>query len=365
MNGLNGFIKLHRQLINWGWYQNTNTKTVFIHLLLTANYTPKVWQGIRIERGQLITSYKNLSTQLGLSIQNVRTAFANLQKTGDITTKPTNKYNLVTLVNYRVYQENENETNNQTNKQSTSQLTNNQQQHKNNKKKEKKNKSKENDFFNDLPTETNPADKRQNKALPFDVVTASETLAAADPEQIKQAVKNIYQIEITDDQIKKAAFSYCTVAVAQYDKYKGIRKHEKLINLFIEWIPKNIKYNNQPKPNRAGGQTVDDLKEYFKNNYSKRWNLANVDRKKNDLKNFSDWLPRLIELKKELKNDTLNEIILFYIIFRHLGETINGTPNPERRLKSFKNWFYKLSDYNQRKGDIKKILLKKADKERI
>jgi len=190
-------------------------------------------------------------------------------------------------------------------------------------------------------------------------------LAAADPEQIKQAVKNIYQIEITDDQIRRAAFSFSTVAVAQYDKYRGIRQHEKLINLFIDWIPKNIKYNNQPKPNRAGGQTVDDLKEYFINNYSKRWNLANVDRKKNDLKLFSDWLPRLIELKKELKNDTLNEIILFYIIFRHLGETINGTPNPERRLKSFKNWFNKLSDYNQRKGDIKKILLKKADNERI
>ena len=362
---MNGFIKLHRQFILWEWYHNNNTKVVFLHLLLTANFKDKRWQGITIKRGQLVISKAKLGQKLGLSIQQIKTAFSNLRTTGEITNKATNKYTIVTICKYDTYQSFENPNNQQNNQRTTNNPTNEQPQLKKDKNKERINKSKESEFFNNLPTETNPADKRKNKALPFDVVTASETLAAADPEQIKQAVKNIYQIEITDDQINRAAFSFSTVAVAQYDKYKGIRQHEKLINLFIDWIPKNIKYNNQPKPNRAGGQTVDDLKEYFTNNYSKRWNLVNVDRKKNDLKLFSDWLPRLIELKKELKNDTLNEIILFYIIFRHLGETINGTPNPERRLKSFKNWFHKLSDYNQRKGDIKKILLKKADNERI
>ena len=40
-----GFIKIHRSLLEWEWYQDTNTKTVFIHLLLTANYKDKNWKG--------------------------------------------------------------------------------------------------------------------------------------------------------------------------------------------------------------------------------------------------------------------------------------------------------------------------------
>ena len=45
-----GYIYLHRSLLDWEWYQDINTKTVFLHLLLTVNYQPKKWQGITIER---------------------------------------------------------------------------------------------------------------------------------------------------------------------------------------------------------------------------------------------------------------------------------------------------------------------------
>ncbi len=28
-----GFIKLHRKIIDWEWYDDINTKTLFIHIL--------------------------------------------------------------------------------------------------------------------------------------------------------------------------------------------------------------------------------------------------------------------------------------------------------------------------------------------
>lgn len=41
---MDGWIKLHRKLINWEWYQDTNVKVVFLHLLLIANHEDKKWQ---------------------------------------------------------------------------------------------------------------------------------------------------------------------------------------------------------------------------------------------------------------------------------------------------------------------------------
>ena len=49
-----GYIRLYRSLLNWEWYQDRNTKAVFLHLLLTANYEPQKWQGIVVERGQIV-----------------------------------------------------------------------------------------------------------------------------------------------------------------------------------------------------------------------------------------------------------------------------------------------------------------------
>ena len=100
----NGFVSLHRKMLNWGWYKNINTKTVFIHLLLTCNYEPHNFQEIVVERGQRIASYETLANETGLSVQQVRTAVKHLKSTGEIICKPTNKYTLFSVVNYDLYQ---------------------------------------------------------------------------------------------------------------------------------------------------------------------------------------------------------------------------------------------------------------------
>nr|MBE6784154.1 hypothetical protein [Oscillospiraceae bacterium] len=146
-NTLNGFIKLHRKLVAWGWYKDDVVKGVFIHLLLTANFRETSWRDVVLKKGQLVTSYQSLADDIGHSVQEVRTAIKKLKSTGEITITSTNKYSLITVVNWEDYQLfDENETNRATNiatinQQTTNkQATNNQQQRKKDKniKKEKK-----------------------------------------------------------------------------------------------------------------------------------------------------------------------------------------------------------------------------------
>lgn len=100
----NGWIKIHRKILEWGWYQDTNTARVFFHLLLIANHEDKQWMNITVSCGQCVVGRIELAKTLGLGQQSVRTALAKLKSTSEITIKPTNKYSLITIVKYRDYQ---------------------------------------------------------------------------------------------------------------------------------------------------------------------------------------------------------------------------------------------------------------------
>ena len=91
---------LHRDILDWEWYQSSETSRIFIHLILRANYLDKKWQGTQVKRGQIITSNNHLSNELSLSIQQVRTALKRLESSGYITRQTTNKFTLITIVNY-------------------------------------------------------------------------------------------------------------------------------------------------------------------------------------------------------------------------------------------------------------------------
>lgn len=117
------WISLHRKFLDWQWYKNQNVKILFLHLLLKANFKDNLWQDIVIKRGQLITSIKNLSDETALSEQQTRNALSKLKSTGEITIKTTNKYSIVTIARYDLYQNNNKKTTTKT----TSQATNEKQ----------------------------------------------------------------------------------------------------------------------------------------------------------------------------------------------------------------------------------------------
>ena len=115
------YIKMFRRILNWGWYGDTNTFRVFMHILLTANYTPKEYRGQIIGSGECVFGRKAWAEELGLSERQVRTAIEHLKSTNEITVRATNKFSVITVTNWRLWQIEEGEATNI----STNEATNN------------------------------------------------------------------------------------------------------------------------------------------------------------------------------------------------------------------------------------------------
>lgn len=120
---LNGWVKLHRQIINWEWFKKPETLSVFIYCLTRANIADGSWRNIAYKRGQFITSLETIHKDTGLSIQQTRTALKHLISTGEITSESTSQYRIITVCKFSDYQQ----TPDESNKQYNSQSTNNQQ----------------------------------------------------------------------------------------------------------------------------------------------------------------------------------------------------------------------------------------------
>jgi len=102
----NGWIKINRKILDWGWYQTPETTHLFLHLLLTANTEDKSWQGQVIKRGQLATGRVSLSKNTGISQQTIRTCLERLKSTSEITIESTSKFSIITVIKYNDYQSN-------------------------------------------------------------------------------------------------------------------------------------------------------------------------------------------------------------------------------------------------------------------
>jgi hypothetical protein len=100
----NGFISLHRSLLKWEWYDDINTTRLFIHLLLTVNHYDETWRGIKIMRGQILTSTAKLSRETRLSVRQIRVAMTHLISTNEVTIKTTPQHTVITISQYDKYQ---------------------------------------------------------------------------------------------------------------------------------------------------------------------------------------------------------------------------------------------------------------------
>lgn len=102
---MNGWIKLHRQIMQWEWYDNSEMVHLFIHMLMKANRELTTWRGIPIQPGQFVSGRKALSAETGISEATIRTSINRLQASQQLTSKPTNKYTLFTLTNWGFFQD--------------------------------------------------------------------------------------------------------------------------------------------------------------------------------------------------------------------------------------------------------------------
>lgn len=113
------YIKIFRSMLEWEWYDDINTKVLFLHMLLMANWKDGNFRGTTVPRGSFVSSIKKMSEETKLTEQEVKTAIKHLKKTKEITSKSTNKFTVFTVNNYNQYQS--------INQQNNKQVTNEQQ----------------------------------------------------------------------------------------------------------------------------------------------------------------------------------------------------------------------------------------------
>lgn len=113
---MDGWIKLHRKILDWEWFDDSNTFHVFMYLLLRANITDSSFHGVTIPRGTVVSSIRSISVATGLTEKQVRNSLNHLKKTGEIAVKGHPKFGVYSIKNYDLYQ-----TEGQANGQSTGQ----------------------------------------------------------------------------------------------------------------------------------------------------------------------------------------------------------------------------------------------------
>jgi hypothetical protein len=101
----NGWIKIHRKITEWEWYDDANAFRLFFHLLIMANHEAKQWHGITIARGKHISSYAILGKELRLTTKSIRVALNKLKGTGEVAHEGHSNYGLFTINKYDDYQD--------------------------------------------------------------------------------------------------------------------------------------------------------------------------------------------------------------------------------------------------------------------
>lgn len=125
------FIKVYRKLLDWEWYTDINTKTLFIHCLLRANWKAGMWHGVAYDAGEFITSLSRISAETGLTIRQARVALEHLEMTGEVTSRMTDKvtnkkftkFRVITVNNWDGYQGSDKQNDKQNDKQDGKQMT--------------------------------------------------------------------------------------------------------------------------------------------------------------------------------------------------------------------------------------------------
>lgn len=115
----NGYIKLYRVAVDNGWLTNPVLWTFWTYCLLKATHKDMTAivgnQQIRLSKGQFIFGRRKAKKEIGLSEQQIRTCVDVLKKMENITIKSTNKFSIITVVNWHTYQGRDDENNPQNN----------------------------------------------------------------------------------------------------------------------------------------------------------------------------------------------------------------------------------------------------------
>lgn len=105
---MDGFIYLHRKLLENPICQKPEYFTVWITLLLKASYTENevIWNGslLKLKPGQFITGRKKLSKELHINEYKIERILKYLENAQQITQQTFTKFRIISIVNWSKYQ---------------------------------------------------------------------------------------------------------------------------------------------------------------------------------------------------------------------------------------------------------------------
>jgi DNA-binding PadR family transcriptional regulator len=101
---MQGYIKLHRKILDNGVFADAELLKVFVWCILKANTTPNVVYGRKVDIGEFITGRITASEELHLKPSTIYKRLQKLKTQGYIDISSTTKNSLITVVNYKSYQ---------------------------------------------------------------------------------------------------------------------------------------------------------------------------------------------------------------------------------------------------------------------
>ena len=119
-----GYVKLWRKALDSGLLQNGPAWQLCGYLLLKASHKSRksIFGGVvcELQAGEAVFGRSKAANDLCLSEQQIRTALNLLKKMEIVTTRATNKFTVISFVNWDKYQDEQPASNQQNNKQATS-----------------------------------------------------------------------------------------------------------------------------------------------------------------------------------------------------------------------------------------------------
>jgi len=100
----NGWVKIHRSMLDWEWAHKPIYFTIFVKMVLKARHNDGKYQGIGLKSGQLVAGRDAISNLGGCSVNQARLALKRLESTGEITREKIGNIPVITIVNWEKYQ---------------------------------------------------------------------------------------------------------------------------------------------------------------------------------------------------------------------------------------------------------------------
>ena len=98
------WIKLYEKIKEWQHYQEPTVMLVFIDILLSANSKEGWKKGVKVEKGELITSVDAIHNSTGLDAKTIRKALKKLVESKEIVWEATTTGSKITIIQFDKYQ---------------------------------------------------------------------------------------------------------------------------------------------------------------------------------------------------------------------------------------------------------------------